>query len=83
MIDGIKKCPFCRSAGTFINSNTIHSMHTSESDLFWVECDNCGASGSAEKTREDAISSWNYVSDAVVNLPELLFVRNKGVMIHA
>ena len=46
----LKPCPFCGAEGDFINH---------DSNVFWVQCTNCGSHGRQSKTKEGAITAWN------------------------
>ena len=71
----IKKCPFCGSRGLLndngymdpvIDSNGAYvDMDVSPGDIFWIECDGCGAETSNGNSPEEAIEKWNRRSNNV------------------
>lgn len=65
----IKKCPFCGGNGCLmdngyeepvIDENGAYvDMDIFEGDIFWVACEECGATGQEGNTPEEAIRNWN------------------------
>ncbi|RHC46349.1 hypothetical protein DW839_31175 [Enterocloster bolteae] len=66
----IEKCPFCGGSAKLCDngfeapiidpeSGAYVDMEISEGDIFWCECESCGAMTQGEDTPEDSISKWN------------------------
>ena len=66
----IEKCPFCGGSAKLCDngfeapiidpeSGAYVDMEISEGDIFWSECESCGAMTQGEDTPEDSISKWN------------------------
>lgn len=49
----LKPCPFCGSSEIALQQEYGHLP------MFFVGCDNCGASASYTETEEEAIEAWN------------------------
>lgn len=68
-LDEISKCPFCGGNGELIDNGYSHpvidgngayvDMDISEGDLFWIQCEKCGATIQTTETPEEAIANWN------------------------
>lgn len=50
IMEAMNPCPFCGSKETVVDQ---------EYALFYVRCDNCGASASCWETTKEAIEAWN------------------------
>ena len=48
--DELKPCPFCGAEVDFMNH---------DSNVFWVQCRNCGSHGMQSRTKRAAIEAWN------------------------
>lgn len=48
-------CPFCG----FTTIEVVPAHSATDSDLYQVICDNCGACGPTYSSQEDAITGWN------------------------
>ena len=66
----IEKCPCCGGSAKLCDngfeapiidpeSGAYVDMEISEGDIFWCECESCGAMTQGEDTPEDSISKWN------------------------
>lgn len=66
----IEKCPFCGGSAKLCDngfeepvidpdSGAYVDMEISEGDLFWIQCEVCGAMTCGKETPEGAIREWN------------------------
>lgn len=69
-LEKIKECPFCGEKGILCDNGyeqieidpetgAYTGMDYEEADIFWCECEKCGALAEAGDSPEKAISNWN------------------------
>lgn len=69
-MDELKPCPFCGGNGKLLDNGyeepvidengAYVDMDISEPDIFWCQCEVCGAMTTGKETEEEAIEEWNH-----------------------
>jgi Lar family restriction alleviation protein len=54
--EALKPCQFCGSNSTFMDEGISGA---DDSKLYWIVCNECYSSGSAQGKKSSAIAAWN------------------------